>query len=129
MFISAGISAIKYAYRSDPYPKPQNALENTGNNKVRDLSYNELLPNEKAAYDGYSTNGWRGNYPGQSPGTRAGRLYKNETKVLPFGNYREFDINSRIPGMSRDASRFVVSDKFDIYLTRNHYATFFRVLK
>ena len=99
-------------------------------NKISDMSYDDMLPSEKAAYDGYSKNGWKGNYPGQAKGTRAGGNYLNSDGKLPTkSSYREFDINPPTPGIGRDASRFVVSNDKIVYLTRNHYLTFVRIIE
>ena len=87
-----------------------------------------MLPNEKAAYDGYSKHGWKGKYPGQDVSIKAGGKYNNIDNILPKGIYREFDINPAIQGIGRDASRFVVSDDYIVYLTRNHYETFYRII-
>ena len=92
------------------------------------MSYGDMLPNEKATYDGYSAHGWKGNYPGQQSGVRAGKTYLNDNGILPQGVYHEFDINPKIPGIPRDATRFVVNQNYTVYLTRNHYETFFRII-
>lgn len=123
MFVSSSIGALKYAYRSDPYPTPTV----DPNAKIKNMSYDDMLPNEKAAYDGYSKHGWKGNYPSQAKGVSAGKLFKNEPAILPNGIYHEFDINPVVQGIGRDASRFVVSERYVVYLTRDHYATFFRI--
>ena len=52
MFISAGISAIKYAYRSDPYPKPQGyKMANRGHSKggIEPRNLNHQLALKQAA--------------------------------------------------------------------------------
>ncbi len=100
----------------------------------------ESLPkNVQDAYKGYAGNGWKGNYPGQSSGTNAGRIYDNNPKnsggiKLPekdaSGNaivYREFDVNSKISGMGRDSERFVMGSNGAIYYTGDHFKTFLRV--
>ena len=94
------------------------------------IDYDDLNPNEKGAYDGYSKNGWRGNYKGQTKGTCAGGKWDNAVGQLPDNvTYQEFDVNSRIPGMERDKCRFVVSSDGKIYLTRDHYLTLYRIIK
>ena len=125
--VYACVSAIKLAARGSIYTQAE--LTDTSNLKVNDMAYDNMLPNEKAAYDGYSAHGWKGNYPGQQPGVRAGKTYFNDNSILPQGIYREFDINPKIPGLPRDATRFVVSQNYTVYLTRDHYETFFRIIK
>ncbi len=94
------------------------------------IDYDDLLPNEKSAFDGYSKNGWQGNYKGQAKGTKAGRIWSNNKGQLPTDSaYKEFDINPPTNGVGRDASRFVAGDNGKIYLTRDHYENFFRVIK
>ena len=94
------------------------------------IDYDDLLPNEKSAYDGYSKNGWQGNYKGQAKGTRAGGRWDNVNGQLPNNaTYKEFDVNPPTPGIGRDSSRFLASNDGKIYLTRDHYETFFRIIK
>lgn len=98
-------------------------------NECSKINYNDLKPNEKAAYNGYSSNGWKGNYPGQMPGTKAGATYKNSSGLLPQGrNYKEFDINPPINGIGRDSNRFVVDEVYNVYLTRDHYLSFLLII-
>ena len=124
LFVSSSINAIKYLCRS----KPVTTAELANNNGIKELAYDDMLPNEKLAYDGYSKHGWQGNYPGQAQGIRAGKVYSNNSNVLPQALYREFDINPAIQGIGRDASRFVVSENFAVYLTRDHYVTFYKII-
>ena len=123
VFISSAVNYIKYACRSKPVSTAELKAET-----IKDMSYDDMLPNEKVAYDGYSKHGWRGNYPGQQRGIKAGSIYKNKTGILPDGTYHEFDINIAVQGIGRDASRFVVSNDYVVYLTRDHYTTFFRII-
>lgn len=88
-------------------------------------------------YTKYSTAGWKGNLPGQTPGTKAGGSYGNEpflgeAKLPDYENgaaitYREFDVNNKIAGMNRDSERFVVGSNGKVYYTDNHYKTFIEV--
>ncbi|GCF93730.1 hypothetical protein NRIC_16210 [Enterococcus florum] len=68
-------------------------------------------------YDKYEKNGWKGNVTGQTQGTKAGATWKNDgsngSVTLPKTDtncksisYKEFDINNKVPGQSRDAERF-----------------------
>jgi hypothetical protein len=89
---------------------------------------NDLPSNAKYAYEKYDESGWRGNFSGQTPGTAAGSKFNNTNGYLPTtdvnGNpitYREFDINNRIPELSRDAERFVMGSDGSVYYTDSHY--------
>ena len=69
------------------------------------------------------------NYKGQSLGTNAGRTFKNNKNDLlnvdNYGNtitYKEYDVNSKIPGSGRDAERFVRGSDGSVYYTDNHYS-------
>ena len=95
---------------------------------VKPGNYNDLPENAKNAYDGYEKNGWNGNYNGQAPGTAAGGKYSNYDEKLPtsdsVGNsitYKEFDINAPVPGIGRDAERFIAGSDGSIYYTDSHY--------
>ncbi len=123
VFIASGINAIKHFCRSKHVSTADLKAET-----IKDMSYDDMLPNEKVAYDGYSKHGWKGNYPGQQRGIKAGGKYLNDNNVLPRALYREFDINPAIQDIGRDASRFVVSNDYVVYLTRDHYTTFFRII-
>ena len=87
------------------------------------------MPNKaKNAYDGYESNGWKGNVTGQSKGTKAGKAYRNSNDLLPstdvVGNpitYKEFDVNNRNVGKGRDTERFVVGSDGSVYYTDSHY--------
>ncbi|MCL2853736.1 MAG: hypothetical protein FWE20_12045, partial [Defluviitaleaceae bacterium] len=92
-----------------------------------------LPPNAQASFKLYDAHGWSGMPPGLS-NVRAGRLWHNKSAQLPShdrnGNpitYREFDVNSQIPGQSRDAQRFVVGSDGSIFFTDNHYNSFMRI--
>ncbi len=101
-----------------------------GTKNISEIKYLDLPDEVKSSYDAYSQHGWQGTYPGQAKGMRAGGNYSNIDGKLPVGVYREFDINPPIPGIGRDASRFVVDiNNKIVYLTRNHYSTFFRIIK
>jgi RHS repeat-associated protein len=82
-------------------------------------SLSSLPRHVQDSYNLYDANHWRGNVPGQTPGTSAGGSFGNrhsklKKKALPekdsCGNpitYREFDVNNKQPGMFRDSERFV----------------------
>jgi guanyl-specific ribonuclease Sa len=59
------------------------------------------------------------------PGYVGGREFQNRERRLPSGHYREYDVNPRIRGRSRDAERIVIEqDTGRAYYTGNHYRTF-----
>ncbi|MEK6670897.1 MAG: ribonuclease domain-containing protein [Nitrospirota bacterium] len=53
------------------------------------------------------------------PGYVGGREFQNRERRLPPGHYREYDVNPKIRGHSRDAERIVIEQD-----TGNHYRTF-----
>jgi guanyl-specific ribonuclease Sa len=59
------------------------------------------------------------------PGYAGGREFQNRERRLPPGHYREYDVNPKIRGRSRDAERIVIEqDSGRAYYTVNHYRTF-----
>lgn len=59
------------------------------------------------------------------PGYIGGRVFQNHERRLPPGHYREYDVNPKIRGRSRDAERIVIEqDTGRAYYTGNHYRTF-----
>ena len=59
------------------------------------------------------------------PGYIGGRAFQNRERRLPRGHYREYDVNPKIHGRSRDAERIVIEqDTGRAYYTDNHYRTF-----
>lgn len=59
------------------------------------------------------------------PGYVGGRAFQNRERRLPQGRYREYDVNPKIRGRSRDAERIVIEqDTGRAYYTGNHYRTF-----
>jgi ribonuclease T1 len=59
------------------------------------------------------------------PGYIGGRMFQNRERRLPTGRYREYDVNPKIRGRSRDAERIVIEqDTGRAYYTGNHYRTF-----
>jgi hypothetical protein len=58
------------------------------------------------------------------PGTSA--VFQNRERRLPRGRYKEYDVNRKVPGRSRDAERLVIEqDTGKAYYTDDHYRTFF----
>ena len=59
------------------------------------------------------------------PGYIGGRVFQNRERRLPRGYYREYDVNPKIRGRSRDAERIVIEqDSGRAYYTGDHYRTF-----
>jgi ribonuclease T1 len=59
------------------------------------------------------------------PGYVGGREFQNRERRLPPGHYREYDVNPKIRGRSRDAERIVIEQNTGrAYYTGNHYRTF-----
>lgn len=59
------------------------------------------------------------------PGYIGGRVFQNRERRLPLGRYREYDVNPKIRGRSRDAERIVIEqDTGRAYYTGDHYRTF-----
>ncbi|THI83593.1 MAG: ribonuclease N [Nitrospira sp. CG24A] len=59
------------------------------------------------------------------PGYIGGREFQNRERRLPSGRYREYDVNPKVRGRSRDAERIVIEqDTGRAYYTGNHYRTF-----
>jgi len=59
------------------------------------------------------------------PGYIGGREFQNRERRLPRGRYREYDVNQKVPGQSRDAERIVIEQKTGkAYYTDDHYRTF-----
>jgi guanyl-specific ribonuclease Sa len=59
------------------------------------------------------------------PGHVGGRAFHNRERRLPPGDYREYDVNRKLPGRSRDAQRIVIEQRTGkAYYTRDHYRSF-----
>lgn len=59
------------------------------------------------------------------PGYIGGREFQNRERRLPRGRYREYDVNPKIRGRSRDAERLVIEQRTGkAYYTGDHYRTF-----
>ncbi len=88
------------------------------------------------SYKKYDDNGWNGLVDGQSEGTKAGGNFGNYEEQLPVSDnynnkitYKEFDVNDKIEGQSRDAERFVVGSDDSVYYTNNHYDTYVYIIE
>ncbi|MGC4933372.1 ribonuclease domain-containing protein [Gordonia sp. DT30] len=69
-----------------------------------------------------------------APGTRGGIEFRNGEGRLPRTasrgrriSYREWDVNPKKPGHSRDAERIVTGDDGSAWYTFDHYQTFVRI--
>lgn len=59
------------------------------------------------------------------PGYVGGRPFQNREGRLPRGHYREYDVNPKAPGRSRDAERIVIEQNSGkAYYSGDHYRTF-----
>ena len=59
------------------------------------------------------------------PGYVGGKIFHNRERRLPRGRYKEYDVNRKVPGRSRDAERLVIEqDSGKAYYTDDHYRTF-----
>jgi ribonuclease T1 len=54
-----------------------------------------------------------------------GKAFQNRERRLPRGRYKEYDVNRKVSGRSRDAERLVIEqDTGKAYYTDDHYRTF-----
>ena len=59
------------------------------------------------------------------PGYVGGRDFQNRERRLPWGHYREYDVNPKLRGRVRDAERLVIEQRTGkAYYTGDHYRTF-----
>ena len=59
------------------------------------------------------------------PGYIGGRDFQNRERRLPRGRYREYDVNPKMRGRSRDAERLVIEQRTGkAYYSGDHYRTF-----
>lgn len=98
------------------------------------LSLESLPEQVQSSCQSYRAIGWSGNYPGQASGTSAGKVFENDEDILPVTlpsgeliEYREFDVNNKIPGKGRDALRFLKGSDGSVYYTDDHYLTFYKI--
>lgn len=69
-----------------------------------------------------------------APGTRGGDTFRNNERLLPVRDdagdritYREWDVNPKRPGRSRDAERIVTGSDGTAWYTDDHYRSFIRI--
>lgn len=110
---------------------------NTANqpSKVRVINKKDLSEKVALSYNKYEKINWKGNYEGQTTGTKAGGKWNNNPPDLPEfdsnGNkitYREFDVNNKPEGALRDSERFIRGSDKSVYYTPDHYFTFFKII-
>lgn len=62
------------------------------------------------------------------PGYVGGRPFQNRERRLPRGQYREYDVNPKVPGQDRGPERLVIDQRTGkAYYTKDHYRTFINV--
>lgn len=108
--------------------------ENDASGDEADNAYAALPDHVKKSFEAYEADQWEDGHPGQTPGTKAGGRFRNLEGRLPDYNeagealtYREYDVNNKKEGESRDAERFVVASDGTIYYTDDHYETFIKI--
>ena len=69
-----------------------------------------------------------------APGTKGGQTWQNREGSLPTTGsggkavkYREWDVNPKKPGQSRDAQRIITGTDGSAWYTDDHYETFTRM--
>lgn len=68
-----------------------------------------------------------------APGTRGGSVFRNNEGLLPATSaagrivYREWDVNPKAPGRSRDAERIVTGSDGSVWYTDDHYRSFVQI--
>ena len=72
-----------------------------------------------------SCNGWKNAAALRSQATSADARFRIENDAFHEGRYREYDVNPKIRGRSRDAERIVIEQHTGkAYYTGDHYRTF-----
>ncbi len=121
----------KSQFFNPPRSRNMDVIKGTGSAfgaEYKIVDFDDLPDNVRDTFENYDRTGWKGNYHGQPRGTRSGKVYENDNHILPTKdssgksiNYKEYDVNGRIPGQSRDGERFVVGSDGSIYYTDSHY--------
>ena len=103
--------------------------------KIQELNKKDLSEKVASSYYKYEKINWKGNYEGQTSGTKAGGKWNNNPPDLPEfdsnGNkitYREFDVNNKLEDALRDSERFIRGSDESVYYTPDHYVTFFKII-
>lgn len=108
-----------------------------GYNDIHSIEYLNNMPEHvQVSYTLYKEDGWEGTHEGQTPGTKAGGHFGNYDSQLPeydgsdaVISYKEFDVNNKIEGQSRDAERFVVGSDGSVYYTDDHYDSYVKIIE
>lgn len=58
------------------------------------------------------------------PGYKGGSVFGNNKDALPPGQYREWDLDPKVPGVDRNAERIVTGADGSAYYTGDHYISF-----
>lgn len=110
------------------YAKGNSSNNSSNGSSITEMDLDELPQNVQDSFKKYDDAGWKGNVPGQTQGTKAGKTYYNRDGKLPpvdaDGNpitYREWDVNNKQPGKNRDTERFVTGSDGSIFYTDSHY--------
>ena len=103
--------------------------------RIPSVYLSDLPSNVQRAYYGYESVNWLGNFPGQTPGTRAYGIYENREKIFPdyddngnFIEYRKYDINNKVWIENRDNERFIRGSNGRVYYSSSHYVSFVEVI-
>lgn len=109
--------------------------QSKASSQIQQRQSSDLPQNVKSSYDKYSKTNWKGNYDGQTVGTKAGSKWNNSPPQLPQTDnngehitYQEFDVNNKSPGSLRDAERFIRGSDGKTYYTPDHYNTFQEII-
>ena len=113
--------------------------QNSGNpnpdNSIQKKNVEKLPENVRDSYKKYEESGWKGARKDQNPKTKGGGEFKNVPPKLPKTDsngkkieYREYDVNSKIPGQPRDRERFVRGSDGRTYYSNGHYETFTEII-
>jgi len=104
--------------------------------KIDKIDKNSLPDNVQHAIDRYDSNGWTGNYSGQTSGTKAGGKFNNTEGILPTKTssgetitYKEFDVNNYSTITGRDGERLIIGSDGKLYYTSDHYKTFVEIIR
>lgn len=98
---------------------------------ISSVKIENLPKNVQEDFEGYSSNGWNGQYKGQNPAYKSGKIYRNNTDPeLPDmidgknAEYQEFDTGDLSSEGRRGAQRFVrEKNSGRIYYTDDHYGS------
>ncbi|WP_455244884.1 ribonuclease domain-containing protein [Petrachloros mirabilis] len=111
------------SYAVDSAAQQQTAQPTIGDGRPSDKNKSIQQTAPQKAYDLLARLQDRHGIP--LPGYVGGREFHNRERRLPRGRYREYDVNRKVPGRSRDGERLVIEqDSGKAYYTGDHYQTF-----